>query len=107
MAILEFSNYTPDTQRNINTGARYWRGTVQAESASDSQLIIKDITGLAGLDTLSLTLTAPSGYQSADIPVIKLLAVLDGGVTVEVADLVPSPAVPRPSGGNGGPGLHR
>ena len=27
MAILEFSNYTPDTQRNINTGARYWRGS--------------------------------------------------------------------------------
>ena len=102
MAILEFSNYTPDTQRNINTGARYWRGTVQAESASDSATVVEDVTGLAGLDTLSLTLTAPSGYQSADIPVVKLMAVLDGGITVEVADMVPTPAVPRPSGVSGG-----
>ena len=80
MPDLSITIFTPPDQRFAQNGARYWQGSVAPSSAIDDDAAMLQLKGLAGYSELALTLTAPTGYLADDLPVVTLVAELDGGV---------------------------
>ena len=80
----------------------YWEGIVRPNTATDTAIAFQEVTDVAGADILSVTITAPTGYLAADLPVLKLLSVLTGGIIVEIAELLSASSVPRTDGVTGG-----
>ena len=88
MPTLFVDNYLPPGQRHIYNGARFWNGEVQALDENDVAVATQPIIGLAGFAKLTFSMVAPSSYDTAEHPVLWLVAELPGGILVTTV-LVP------------------
>ena len=88
MPFLSVANFNPPGMRSVAHRARFWSGEVQALDENDVAVATQPIIGLAGFAKLSFSMAAPSNYDTAEHPVLWLVAELPMGILVTTV-LVP------------------